>query len=99
MVVFSITVVTYTSYSVKLTEVKFAPTLIMKLPYLEVKSQTCLSSLRVSCKRALSETVDIFLSFEVYLQFLNHWNLSNTVTIQLYIVKNGEFKEEKIIAF
>ena len=56
--------------SVKLTEVKFAPkksftspelmwTLIMKLPYIEVKfypdvkSQTDLNSLRVSCKRAL----------------------------------------------
>ena len=44
------------------TEVSFTTpevmwTLIMKLPHTEVKSQTGLSSLRVSCKRALKNPV------------------------------------------
>ena len=34
----------------------------MKLPYTEVKSQTGLSSLRVSCKRALFVALDLFFN-------------------------------------
>ena len=83
------------------TEVSFIPpevmwTLIMKLPHTElkfypdVKSQTGLSSLRVSCKRALRNQTMIFIkAFLLVLLFF--------IYFQLVIVINAFMTEAVII--
>ena len=77
------------------TEVSFTTpevmwTLIMKLPhtevkfYPEVKSQTSLSSLRVSCKRALTECLCNFPLIDVCMHLVSNFTCTHIIFKRVY---------------
>ena len=86
---------------VSLTTPKVMWTLIMKLPHTEVKSQTGLSSFRVSCKRALKKQKWNFSRSAIYytktrasLEYIVnhcHWKLTLSLILSHPIPLQTEF--------